>query len=166
MIEAPDTMDHATIEVRAWVSNLQLWVKMHAIAYPCDALSPFAYAYSVGYTSSWWRHQMETFSALLALCDGNSPVTGEFPAQRPVTRIFDVFFDLRPNKRLSKQSWGWWFETPSRPLWPHCNTINWSLIKFRRGFFCTRSIRVDDKPLHELILKPSTHYMCHLVAMI
>ena len=60
----------------------------------------------------WWRHQMETFSALLALCAGNSPVTGEFPAQRPVTRSFDVFFDLRLNKRLSKQSWGYWFETP------------------------------------------------------
>ena len=42
----------------------------------------------------WWRHQMETFSALLALCAGNSPVTGEFPAQRPVTQSFDVFFDL------------------------------------------------------------------------
>ena len=47
---------------------------------------------------SWWRHQMETFSMLLALCD--SPLAGEFPAQRPVTRSFDVFFDLRPNKRL------------------------------------------------------------------
>ena len=46
---------------------------------------------------------------------------GEFPAQRPVTQSFDVFFDLRQNKRLSKQSWGWWFETPSRPLWRHCN---------------------------------------------
>ena len=45
-------------------------------------------------TSSWWRHQMETFSALLAICAGNSPVPGEFPAQRPVTRSFDVFFDL------------------------------------------------------------------------
>ena len=53
------------------------------------------------------RHQMEKFSALLALRAGNSPVTGEFPAQRPVTRSFDVFFYLRPNKRLSKQSWGW-----------------------------------------------------------
>ena len=70
---------------------------------------------------AWWRHQMETFSALLAICAGNSPVTGEFPAQRPVTRSFDVFFDLRPNKRLSKQWWGWWIETPSSPLWRHCN---------------------------------------------
>ena len=64
---------------------------------------------------------METFSALLALCAGNSPVTGEFHAQRPVTRSFDVFFDLRLNKWLSKQSWGWWFEMPSCPLWRHCN---------------------------------------------
>ena len=68
---------------------------------------------------------METFSALLALGAGNSPVTGEFPAQRPVTRSFGVFFDLRPNKRLSKQWWGWWFETPSRPLWRHCNDTFW-----------------------------------------
>ena len=52
---------------------------------------------------------------------GNSPATGEFPAQRPVTRSFDVFFDLRLNKRLSKQSWDWWFETPSCSLWRHCN---------------------------------------------
>ena len=46
---------------------------------------------------------------------------GEFPTQRPVTRSFDVFFDLRLNKRLSKQPWGWWFETPSWSLWRHCN---------------------------------------------
>ena len=37
---------------------------------------------------------MKTFSALLAICAGNSPVTGEFPAQRSVTQSFDVFFDL------------------------------------------------------------------------
>ena len=46
---------------------------------------------------------------------------GEFPIQRPVTRSFDVFFDLRLNKRLSKQPWCWWFETPSRSLWRHRN---------------------------------------------
>ena len=52
----------------------------------------------------------------------NSPYKGQwFPSQRPVMRSFDVFFDLRLNKWLSKQSWGWWFETPSRPLWRHCN---------------------------------------------
>ena len=47
---------------------------------------------------------METFSALLAICTGNSSVSGEFPAQRPATRSFDIFFDLRLNKRLGKQS--------------------------------------------------------------
>ena len=57
---------------------------------------------------TWWRHQMETFSALLAICTGNSPVSGEFPAQRPVTRSFNVFFDLRLNEWLSKHSSGWW----------------------------------------------------------
>ena len=46
---------------------------------------------------------------------------GEFPTQRPVTRSFDVFFDLRLNKRLSRQPWGWWFETPSWSLWRQCN---------------------------------------------
>ena len=52
---------------------------------------------------------------------GESPATGEYPAQKPVTRSFDVFFDLRLNKRLSKQWWGWWFETPWGPFWRHCN---------------------------------------------
>ena len=64
---------------------------------------------------------METFSALLALCAGNSPVTGECHTQRPVTRSFDVFFHLCLNKRLNKHSWGWWFEASSRPLWRHCD---------------------------------------------
>ena len=92
--------------------------------------SVYPIKYAHGYTLcfillSWWRHQMETFSALLAICAGNSPVTGDFPSQRPVMRSFDVFFDLHPNKRLSKQSWCWWFETHSRSLWRHCNGLFW-----------------------------------------
>ena len=71
---------------------------------------------------------MEIFPALLAICAGNSSVTSEFPAQRPVTRSFDVFFDLRLIKRLSKQSWGWWFETPSDPLWRHCNAESFPIL--------------------------------------
>ena len=82
---------------------------------------------------TWWCHQMETFSALLAICAGNSPVPGEFPAQRPVTRSFDVFLDLRPNERLSKHSWGWWFETLSSPLWRHSN--DHTLFGLRRQKF-------------------------------
>ena len=58
---------------------------------------------AVNHAWPWWRHQMETFSALLARCAGNLLVSGEFPSQRPVTRSFDVFFDLHPYKRLSKQ---------------------------------------------------------------
>ena len=61
---------------------------------------------------------METVSALLALCVGNSPVTGYG------TQSFDVFFDLRLNKRFSKQSWCWWFKTPSHSLWRHRNDKN------------------------------------------
>ena len=68
---------------------------------------------------------METFPALLALCAGNSLVTFEFPSQRPVTRSFDVFLDLRLNKRLSKHSRRWWFETPSHTLWRQCDEATW-----------------------------------------
>ena len=55
---------------------------------------------------TWWRHQMEAFSALLALCAGNSPVTSEFPSQRPVTQNFDVFFDMPLNKWLNNREAG------------------------------------------------------------
>ena len=48
------------------------------------------------------------------------------PRTRPVTRSFDVFFDLRLYKRLIKQSWGWWFETPSRSSWRHSNGYVWN----------------------------------------
>ena len=82
--------------------------------------------------SSWGCHQMETFSALLVLCAGNSPVTVEFPAQRPVMQSFDVFFDLCLNKRLSKQSWGWWFEMPSCSLWCHCNVSEPKILQLRK----------------------------------
>ena len=59
----------------------------------------------------------EKCSTLLALCEGNPTVTGEFPSQKPVTWSFDIFFDLRLNKWLNK----WWFEMPPRSLWRDCN---------------------------------------------
>ena len=103
---------------------------------------------------AWWRHQMETFSALLAISAENSPVPGEVPTQRSVTRSFDVFFDLRLNKRWSKQSWGWWFETLSRPLWRHCNgvyTVNkWPQLMHLRAvvvlrlYVCTMQYILHD----------------------
>ena len=91
-------------------------------------------------STRWW-HQMETFFALLAICSGNSPVTGEFPSQRPVMRSFEVFFHLRLNKRLSQQTWGWWFETPSRSLWLHCNVMMISYSSITLSVFSTATYR-------------------------
>ena len=96
--------------------------------YFCSFSSKSYYFYILGvsHLNTWRRHQMAAVSALLTLCEGNSSVTGEFPSQRPVTRSFDVFYDLRPNKRLNwlyNQSTGWWFEAPSRSLWRHCNVV-------------------------------------------
>ena len=51
------------------------------------------------------------------------------PSQRPVTRSFDVFFDQRMYKRLSKQLWCWWFETPSWSLWRHRNEYRAQHVK-------------------------------------
>ena len=82
----------------------------------CDSNKPLKHT-----TESRWRHQIETFSALLALCEGNPRVTGGFPSQNPVTRSLDVCFDLCLNKWLSKQSRRRWFETLSRSLSRYCN---------------------------------------------
>ena len=71
----------------------------------------------------WWHHQMETFSTLLALYQGNPPVTGGFPSQRPVMQSFDVSFDVRLNKRLSKPWRCWRFEMPWCSLWRQRNAI-------------------------------------------
>ena len=86
---------------------------------------------------------------LLVNCAGNSLVIGEFLAQRPVTRSFDVFFDLRLNKRLSKQSWGWWFEMPSHPLWRHYNVKRQSASNYVivPQYLCALCFYIFDVPL-------------------
>ena len=99
---------HASMTI--WCNDMEPFEPQNTSAHGNDKNKP-----------SWWRHQVEALPALLAICAGNSPITGEFPAQRPVTRSFDVFCDLRLNKRLNKQSRGRWFETPSGSLWRHCN---------------------------------------------
>ena len=82
---------------------------------------------------SWWRHQIETFTALLAIC---SPVIGEFAAQRPVTRSFAVFFDLRLNKPLSekKREAG-----DLRRHRAHCGVIVMCLMLFNADFQYTNT---------------------------
>ena len=113
----------------------QNWVLYSMLNWNCSTSQFYWDKNQMCNSVSWWRHRMETFSALLTICAGNSPVPGEFPSQRPVTRSFDVFFDLRLNKRLSKQSWGWWFETLSRSLWRHRNVIV-STIRHIHLFAC------------------------------
>ena len=113
---------------------------------------------------------METFSALLAICAGNSPVPGEFPTQRPVTRSFDVYFDLRPNKWLSKQSWGWWFETLSCSLWRHRNDIwnHWYGVWLNVGSVPNHYIhqfdfllKLESKSTHSLQQNIYENVVCH-----
>ena len=85
--------------------NATCGIPFKSINYWHPSILTYDSYYVIKMSCPWWRHQMETFSALLAICAGNSLVSGEFPAQRPVTRSFDVFFDSRLNKQLSKQSW-------------------------------------------------------------
>ena len=70
-------------------------------------------------TGGFFSHHLNYLKLLMVYFTDSSV----FPSQRPVTRSFGVFFDLRPNKRLSKQSRHQWFETPSSSLWHHCNDL-------------------------------------------
>ena len=85
---------------------------------------------------------------------------GEFPTQRPVTRSFDIFFDLRLNKRLSKQPWGWWFETLSRPLWRHRNVVHWNGIQWLHKYLDFKSCMA----IYESFILANINY-CPLVWM-
>ena len=124
---APRTVPDRQTDRLTWVFiELLAAAKMHKAWMTCEALyrhytknswSDVLFTFGI---YAWWRHQMETFSALLAICAGNSPVTGEFPARRPVTRSFDVFFDLRPNKELSKQ---WSYSTDRKYSKPYLRTL-------------------------------------------
>ena len=85
------------------------WTDMTACAVPYETNIDFIYAMMTSSNGNIFRV--------------TGPLCGEFTGHPWITRTkasFDVFFHLRLNKRLSKQSWGWWFETPSRPLWRHC----------------------------------------------
>ena len=146
---------------RASVENVPIWWH-HADGLMQERSNSRALAMELRFSciNPWWRHQMETFSALLAFCAGNSPVTGEFSAQRQVTRSFDVFFDLRQNPKLSKQWRRWWFETLSRPLWRHCNAVcAYHIFKINKSFYLSHalqyfywSINPDNTVLIDIIL--------------
>ena len=98
------------------------------------------------------------------LC-GEFTGTGEFPAQKPVTRSFDVFFDLHPNKRLSKQRRGWWFETPSCPLWRHRNVYTYILFSRVRQskikiYLFERALGIQINLNSNLLVSLASH--CHI----
>ena len=80
---------------------------------------------------------------------------GELPTQRPVTRSFDVFFDLHLNKRLSKQPWGWWFETPSWSFWRQCN----ARYTYRLGMPLRHGLLAHKAGGNFHILKPLTVHL-------
>ena len=110
------------------VRNLPFTSLKEAIASPSyemwmDTESVFAEIFRVSDNASWkttvFVDPFIRCKDMMTPSNGNifrvtGHLCGEFPAQRPVTWSFDVFFDLRLNKRLSKQSWGWWFETLPR----------------------------------------------------
>ena len=128
--DASDLRHHRTqYDVRALINcksfmvirKGQQWVRRIWKYAVLGIIKNYSLNYMVKSYRAWWRHQMETFTALLALCEVIPPVTGGFPSQRPVTRNFDIFFVMRLNKRLGKQAIGGWFETPSRSLLRHYN---------------------------------------------
>ena len=93
-----------------------------------------------------WKHFPRCFCHL--------PVTGKFPSKRPVMQGFDAFFDLHMNKWLSKQPWGWWFETPSCPLWRHCNDVS----EWRNDMTCKYMIMFHTKihcDMSRVIISPA-----------
>ena len=94
----------------------------------------------------WWHHQMETVSALLALCAENSPVTGEFPHNGQLRGALMISWISAWKKRLSKQARRQWLHTPSCSLWRHVATnchidATADIIIVLRGYFETQPLR-------------------------
>ena len=119
---APDVQSSSRSDGLATQKEVMWCYDVSLVICACSLKSTFNWQKIVAFLSklgktSLRRHRMETFSTLLTTCAGNSPVTGEFPSQRPVTRSLDVFFHLCLNKRLSKKSWGWWFEAIPAEFW-------------------------------------------------
>ena len=162
--------------------RIPMWVRWHSISLrrPRTRVCKHQYATVCCFISSlmakcnhvsdehilftWWRHQMETFFALLAFSAGNSPVAGLFPTQRAMTRSFVVFFDLRLSKRLGKQSQRRWFGTSLRSLWLRCscndimNTNNLGSVATPRmdktkPDFPERTVNVNIRHIHAVTIR-------------
>ena len=106
-----------------------IWPTIWAVAF----LNPFRFYECCFGPNTMMTSWNGNISVLRAFCAGNSPLTGELSSERPVTRSFDVSFDLCQNKGFSKQSRRRWFETPSRSLWRHCNHNGFQSIHFNKS---------------------------------
>ena len=97
-------------------------------------------------TSSSWK-----FSRV------SGPLCGEFTGHRwiPRTKAIDVFFDLRLNKRMSKQWWGWWFVTSRHSLWRHFNVLSGSLQRWE-----CRLLKYFILENRNLFVVCSRHFCC------
>ena len=118
-----------------WVYGMDKWELGGVIYHPCShfngGLVKLSFKFGLRLIITTHINMMTSsngniFRVTGPLC-GEFTGPGEFPTQRPVARSFDVFFDLRRNKRLNKQPWGWWFETQSWSLWRHCNDLSYML---------------------------------------
>ena len=143
-------------------SDAIIWMWLHS-------LIPYGTEFYAALPIAAMQHMMTSsngniFRVTGLLC-GEFTGPGEFPAQRPVARSFDVFFDLRPNKRLSKQPWGWWFETPSWSLWRQrqCNGRLWAVkwvLAIKLNQFRDRHVTRTDKEWKQF--RKETEQKCHL----
>ena len=106
--------------------------------------------------TSSWKHipPYWPFARGLHWSPVNSPHKGQWRG------ALIVFFDLRLNKRLSKQSWSWWFETPSRSLWRHCKAF-WKLDKIKNVFLLIATKKMKSTQLNSAATRP---YSSHGVA--
>ena len=125
------------------------------------SVSVYRYQYKVHTRNIMMTPSNGNIFRVTGLCAGNSPVSGEFPSQRPVTRSFNIFFDLCMNKWLSKQSWGSWFETPSCPFWHHCN-VHAVLDWFCFVVVWCQSI-IHRSPRISLTPPPPGHFKMHFL---
>ena len=144
IILLPNTKINADIWSETDLSKI--WIKMEEYSYNISTfrmqnVGQFNRALvCVAKNKTWWNMMKSSNGNIFRV---TGLLWGEFTGHRPVTRSFHVFFYLRPNDRLDKQSWGWWFETPSCSLWCHSNvcfeiqTISFKSVSKCRPLYST-----------------------------
>ena len=125
-------------ETRSNTCVADLWEGNPPIIGGSSDADSFSWNDASEFLSPWWRHQMETFPALLTLCEGNPPVTGLFPLQKPVTRSFDVLSDRRLNKN------GWANKRGAGDLRRHCAHYDINVMSIQILSRCVHTGLIDN----------------------